>query len=181
MIPGHRVAASGLPRLAAILVLFGLIAPRDAVAQAQLPVPDNIVLVQLVRASISALNQANFTGNYTVFRDLGAPSFRRANTSARLAEVFSNLRNQNLELGPLLVIDPVFTPPPFINDQGMLSLDGYFSTRPRRVTFGFLFEVVAGRWRIFGLSVNTEPAEAAEAPTKPSSAPPALKDLEPIQ
>ena len=64
----------------------------------------------------------------------------------------------------------------------MLSMDGYFPTRPRRVTFGFLFEVVDGRWRIFGMQVNTEPAAAASAaPTKPSSAPPALKDLEPIQ
>ena len=134
--------------------------------------PDNIVLVQLVRAAISALNQANITGNYTVLRDLGAPSFRNANTATRLAELFSNLRDQNLDLGPLLVVNPVFTEPSRITNRGMLSLDGYFPTRPRRVTFGFLFEAVAGRWRLFGMAVNTEPApKASAAPTEPDSAP----------
>ncbi len=181
MIPGHRVAVSGLPGLAAILVLFGLIAPGDAVAQGRIPVPDDIVLVQLVRATISALNQANFTGNYTVLRDLGAPSFRNANTATRLADLFSNLRNQNLDLGPLLVVDPVFTEPSRITNRGMLSLDGYFPTRPRRVTFGFLFEAVAGRWRLFGMTVNTEPApKASAAPTEPDFAP-AATAAAPIQ
>jgi hypothetical protein len=182
VIQGHRVAASGLLRLAAILVLFGLIAPRDAVAQRQFPVPDDIVLLQLVRASINALDHANFTGNYTVLRDLGAPSFRRANTSARLAVAFSDLRNQKLDLSPLLVINPVFTPPPRYTEQGMLHLSGYFPIRPQHVKFDLWYEAVASRWRLFGISVNTEPAEAASAaPTKPSSAPPALKDLEPIK
>lgn len=183
MIPGHRVAVSGLLRLAAILVLFGLIAPRDAVAQGQLPVPDDIVLVQLVRASISALNQANFTGNYTVLRDLGAPSFRRANTSAQLAMTFSDLRSQNVELGPLLVVNPVFTRPPYFTERGRLHLSGYFPTRPKRVKFDLWYEAVANRWRLFGLSVNTESAEAASAPpaepgTTPAAAPKALIDLE---
>ncbi len=127
------------------------------------------------------MKHANFTGNYSVLRDLGSPAFRRANTSARRAVVFSDLRNQNLELGPLLVINPVFTPPPHFDETGTLHLSGYFPTRPERVKFELLYEAVANRWRLFGISVNTEPAEAAEAPTKPRSAPPALKDLAPIQ
>ena len=127
------------------------------------------------------MKHANFTGNYSVLRDLGSPAFRRANTSARLAVVFSDLRNQDLELGPLLVVDPVFTPPPHFDETGTLHLSGYFPTRPERVKFELWYEAVANRWRLFGMSVNTEPAEAAEAPTKPSSAPPALKDLAPIQ
>ena len=173
MIQGHRVAVSGL-LFVAILVLLGLTPPRDAVAQGQLVVPDNIVLVQLVRASISALNQANFTGNYAVLRDLGAPGFRNANTAAQLAVAFSDLRNQNIELRPLLVIDPVFTPPPRFTKRGKLHLSGYFPSRPQRVKFELWYEAVAGRWRLFGISVNTEPAKAASAaPTKPSSAPPA--------
>ena len=183
VIQAHRGTASRLLKFVVILVLLGIASPRDAVAQGQLPVPDDIVLVQLVRASISALNQANFTGNYTVLRDLGAPSFRRSNTSAQLAVAFSDLRSQNVELGPLLVVNPVFTRLPYFTERGRLHLSGYFPTRPKRVKFDLWYEAVANRWRLFGLSVNTESAEAASAPpaepgTTPAAAPKALIDLE---
>lgn len=163
MIQGHPVAASSLLFIA-ILVLFGLIAPRDAVAQGQLPVPDDIVLVQLVRASMSALNHANFTGNYAVLRDLGAPAFRDANTAARLAAIFSDLREKNLELSSLLVIDPVFTSPPRFTERGLLRIIGYFPTRPQRIDFDLSYQVHANRWRLFAMSVGTEPASVADAP-----------------
>ncbi len=80
----HRSTASRLLCLA-FLVLFAATAPRDAVAQGPISVPERHMLVLLVRATMVALNHANFTVNYTVLRDLGAPAFRNANTSARLA------------------------------------------------------------------------------------------------
>ena len=55
-------------------------------------------VLTLVRSTILALHHANITGNYTVLRDLGAPGFQSANTAARLAEVFADLRGRNFDL-----------------------------------------------------------------------------------
>ncbi len=168
----HRGTASGLLKLAAILVLFGSIAPRDAVAQGPAAVPDDLVLTQLVRATMTALNHANFTGNYTVLRALGAPSFRTANTPARLAGIFANLRNRNLELGPLLVFYPVFAPPPGFDERGRLRIRGYFPTRPLRINFDLTYEAVANRWRIFSITAGASPAPAANPIPLPPDRPP---------
>ncbi len=167
MIQDRRVAALRLLGVA-FLVLLASTAPRDAAAQDKVAVPHKLVLVQLVRSTMIALNHANSTGNYTVLRDLGAPSFRNANSSARLAAIFSKIRGKNLELSPLLVVDPVFAPPPGFDKNGLLRLRGYFPTRPERVNFNLSYQVVAKRWRLFGVSVGTTPT------TKPK----ALIDLE---
>ena len=64
---------------------YAEVAPKQ---QPQAPKPAQIdrngVLI-LVRRTLTALDQANRTGNYTVLRDLGSPDFQ-ANTAARLAE-----------------------------------------------------------------------------------------------
>ena len=172
MIQDRRVAALRLLGVA-FLVLLASTAPRDAAAQDKVVVPHNLVLVQLVRSTMIALNHANFTGNYTVLRDLGAPSFRTANTSARLAGIFSNIRGKKLELSPLLVVAPVFAPPPGIDKRGLLRLTGYFPTRPERVNFELVYQVVGNRWRLFGISVGTTPTG-----TTPATEPKALIDLE---
>lgn len=172
MIQDRRVAALRL-LCGAFLVLLAATPPRDAAAQDKVAVPHNLVLVQLVRSTMIALNHANFTGNYTVLRDLGAPSFRDANSSARLAAIFSNIRGKKLELRPLLVVNPVFTPPPGFDKNGLLRLRGYFPTRPERVNFNLSYQVLANRWRLFGISVGTTPTG-----TTPATEPKALIDLE---
>ena len=50
-------------------------------------VPNEQVITTLVFSTLLALNQANITGNYTVFRELGAPGFQAANSTAKLSEI----------------------------------------------------------------------------------------------
>src|SRR5690348_9504462 len=57
-------------------------------------VPQPIVALALVRSVMLAVDQANKTGNYTVLRDLGSPSFRAANDAAKLAQIFAAIRSQ---------------------------------------------------------------------------------------
>ena len=44
-------------------------------------VPSAVELVKMVRMTMIAVHHANFPGNYTVLRDLGTPSFAKANTA----------------------------------------------------------------------------------------------------
>ncbi|TIX51149.1 hypothetical protein [Alteraurantiacibacter aquimixticola] len=120
----------------------------------------NGVLI-LVRSSLLAVDQANKTGNYTVLRELGAPGFQGANTTARLADVFANLRSQNLDLSAIAVLEPQLALPPMIEPNGMLRLAGYFPSAPQQVNFDLLYEPLNGRWRLYGVAINVTPATPA--------------------
>ncbi len=150
-----------------LLVALLAAAPLTPRAAAQAPqdvaLPDPKAVLILIRTTISALNDANRTGNYTVFRDLGAPAFRESNSPARLSEIFANLRKKNLNLAPIVVVEPTLTAPPTINPRGMLHVAGVFPTRPLQVSFEMLYQRVDGAWRLFGIGVDTPAAPPASA------------------
>jgi len=129
----------------------------------------NGVLI-LIRETVLALDQANKTGNYSVLRDLGSLGFQ-ANSSAQLAEIFANQRNDHVDLSGVAVIDPQLTLLPQIESNGMMRMAGFFPMRPTQVNFELLLEPVGGTWRLFGLSVRPQPSSAGASPQAQASPP----------
>jgi hypothetical protein len=59
-------------------------------------VPDDLKLIILIRTALIALNQANLTGNYSVLRDIAAPSSSRPTTlrgSARSSPICASAKS----------------------------------------------------------------------------------------
>jgi len=133
-------------------------------AQLAPQMPDKNGLAILVRNTISALNQANKTSNYTVFRDLGSASFRNGNTPARLAGIFATLRKRNLDLAPIVLFNPQFKAQPIIDKTGMLRMAGNFPTKPLSVQFDLAYQWAGGHWLLFGIWVGTKPTAPIAAP-----------------
>jgi hypothetical protein len=123
--------------------------------QPKTQVPDDDTLFILITSTLAALNQANITGNYTVFRDLAGPRFQQTNNAARLSEIFSELRKSGLDFSSILLLSPDLVKEPQINDQGILRLTGFFETRPQ-LNFEMLFERVEDKWLLFGIGVTTD-------------------------
>jgi hypothetical protein len=145
--------------------------PAAQQPQGKAPVPAPEQMAMLIQTAVVALSQANLTGNFSVLHALGAPGFQQSNSPAKLAEVFKGLREQNIDLTPVILFSPVLLREPVINEQGMLHLIGYYKTTPQQVNFEVLFQPVQGQWRLFGLSVRTSPAAAAQAaPAAPAAA-----------
>ena len=115
----------------------------------------------LIRTTLLALNNANQTGNYTVLRDLAAPSFRERNSAADLAQVFGELRRAKLDLSMAALLMPEIEQPPSLDADRRLRLKGSYATQPNRVVFDILYEAVAGEWQLYGLSISTRPTRAA--------------------
>jgi hypothetical protein len=152
------------------------IAPPQSVAATGEPaVPDAALLLILIRSTLLAVNQANLTGNYTVLRDLGTPDFQRTNSSAHLTDIFKDLRSRNIDLGPIAVLDAKLVRQPSINANGQLRLSGFFPSRPEQVNFDLAFQMIDGRWRLYGIALNTTPNEspvvAEGSPAQPTPAP----------
>ena len=150
-------------------------------AQTSAPAPKpaqidrNGVLI-LVRSSLLALDQANKTGNYTVLRDIGAPGFQ-SNSAARLGEIFAKLRNDNLDLSGVAVIDPQLNLLPQIEANGLMRMAGFFPSVPTQVNFDLSFAPVNGQWRLFGISVSI--GQSGPAAPEPPSPPTAQKQPAP--
>jgi len=139
--------------------------------QPQVAMPGAEKIVLLVRISLITLDDALRTGNYTVLRDMGAPAFREANSAARLSRIFSDLAAKNVDLASVAVIAPQLSEKPGLDqEKGMLHLKGYFPGRPVQINFDLLYQAVAGRWRLFGISVQpgtlTSPGVAGSAAVK---------------
>jgi hypothetical protein len=129
--------------------------PQQAPAAPQSAVPDANTLVILIQNTIIAANQANLTGNYMVLHALAAPAFQSANSPEKLAEIFANLRNQRIDMSPIVLYLPKLSMAPGITEQGMLRLIGAYDTQPKQVHFDLLFQLVAGQWKMFGISLGT--------------------------
>jgi hypothetical protein len=123
------------------------------IRQALPQVPTPPAALALVRTILTAVDHGNKTGNYTVLRDLAGPSFRSANTAAKLSSVFSNLVALRVDMLPILVVEPNYREPPRLTAQRMLYIAGRFDIRPRPVSFELLFEVVKGEWQLYGVSI----------------------------
>jgi hypothetical protein len=118
----------------------------------------------LVKNVLTAVNHGNITGNYTVLRDLGSAGFREKNTAAQLATIFRNLREQKVDLSPILILDPQFTQAPALNQAGQLEVVGFFPTQPLHVRFGLAFQRVEAGWMIHTISIGVvDPQPARNA------------------
>lgn len=135
----------------------------SASAQSPQSIPDHAAQVMLIRNTVVALNHANITGNYTVVRDLASERFRQRHTAGDLATTFTNLRQQKLDLSPVLLFEPTLTQVPGTDQYGRLHLVGYFPTRPLAVRFALVFQNVPAGWVIDEISLSLAANETAQA------------------
>ncbi len=133
--------------------------PAAARPSAQTPIAGQVEF--LTRSVLLTLNDANRTGNYTVLRDVSAPSFRERNSAADLAQIFSELRRARLDLGVAAVMSPELDGAPSLEAERRLRLKGSYPTAPNRIVFDLVFEAVGGHWLLHGISMSTRPARTA--------------------
>jgi hypothetical protein len=122
-----------------------------------LTVPGPEVLLVLVRTTLIGLDQANKTGDYTVFREYGGPALK-AYTVAQLGDMFANFRTKGVDLAPVAVVTPTLTETPTIGKDKILRLVGVFPTEPLQIHFEILMQNDSGSWRPGALSVTLAPA-----------------------
>lgn len=128
-----------------------------------------VEISSLVRGTVLAVHHANITGNYTVLRDLGDNYFRTVNTAVRLGEIFSKIRQSDIDLSRTVLFDPFMTARPVISPNKVLLIEGYFPTDPLGVVFKMGFRHEFGRWRIFSLAIGTQPLESLRTARRDSS------------
>jgi len=125
---------------------------------AQNRVPGERPLEALVKASLLSFNDANVTGNFTVFHAKLSKPFRQQFTPERLQETFKSFADQHIDFDIIAAYKPVYDPAASVNDDGKLIVKGYFPTEPARVLFDLAFIPSDGEWKLISIHVKTERA-----------------------
>lgn len=147
--------------------------PQPTAKPPEIGVPPVKNLLIMIRTTLVALHQANVTNNYSVLRDLGAPSFQQTNSVERLSAAFADLRTRGGDIAPVVLALPTLSRSAAIDQNGMLRLTGAFDTKPNELAFDLVFQVVDGFWRLDGIAVQfrAPTAETADEEAKRNGQP----------
>jgi len=120
-------------------------------------------IVLLIRSTFATVHQANISGNYSVFRDLAAPSLRASMSLVRLGDYFKPLREAKADLSRALLTMPKFSKKPVILKDKFLFLKGYFPGGDNRINFNLTYQRVRGRWRFVNVVIKPKPTAEPSA------------------
>ncbi|CAN5507329.1 hypothetical protein BH09PSE4_BH09PSE4_16520 [soil metagenome] len=144
--------------------------PANALAPSA-PLPDALVSTELLASTITAIDHADKTGNYTVLLALGSARFRANNSAASLGAAFSVFRTRQIDLAEVLILSPTYEIVPTIVQPNLLRMRGSFQLTRGPVGFDFLFGWDNG-WRLDGVLLTPPPVPLAATGAKPSPNPP---------
>lgn len=134
------------------------------------PVPDQLELSKMIWSTILAVDHANRSGNYSVLRDMAAQGFQINNNPARLAQIFTGIRDSRIDLSNALLVPPTYTEPPRQVQADMIEVKGVFQLRPVSIYFDLYYQWEQGRWKLFGIDLR--PVSMASAMPGAPAAPP---------
>jgi hypothetical protein len=141
-------------RRALAIVLFLGVTVSSAFAQ--LKVPGLELQEILIKASLLSFNDANVTGNYTVFHAKLSKPFRDQFPAEKLADIFKEFRDKHIDFDIIAAKKPIGTEEPKIADNGILSIKGYFDTTPSRVNYDLAFIMSDGEWKLIKIDVDVK-------------------------
>jgi len=138
--------------------LLGVIALilATSVAQAQNKVPSERALEALVKTTLLTFNDANVTGNYTVFHAKIARPFREQFSVERLERTFRDFSKKHVDVDIVAALKPTYDPAPKVDGDGKLLVKGYFPTEPLRVYFNLEFIPSDAEWKLISINVKVD-------------------------
>lgn len=153
------------PRIFCAVLVAGITLGTPGFAQQNVEVERSFA-VALIRDVLIAINQGNWTGNYTVLRDYASSDFSSANDPTRLAGLFAPVREAGLDMLPILSTEPEILSTQAANANTQMRLTGYFPIMPEHVSFDLVFVNEKSRWVLLDVSVGKFDPIKTPAPTQ---------------
>jgi hypothetical protein len=119
-------------------------------------VPNATVQEMLIKAALLSFNDANVTGNYSVFHAKLSKPFRDQFPPEKLAATFKGFRDQHVDFELIVAKQPVPVEEAKVDDRGVLTIKGYFDTQPSRVNYDLAFILSDGDWKLIRINVDVK-------------------------
>lgn len=140
----------------AVLMVFAHLSQLSAQVDADPAIPRGPEAAALIRSTLVTLNDANLTENYSVLRAMAAPDFQARFSVEQLVLLFRGMRARHIDLSGALTLEPVIEGARFHTGQKILQVHGVVHTKPVQLRFGFSYQSIAGKWKLYGLTLDFE-------------------------
>ncbi|MFL6530903.1 MAG: hypothetical protein ACJ8KX_10575 [Chthoniobacterales bacterium] len=125
-------------------------------------VPPPAELKTLARDSLLQFNDAVQAKDFTTFHKKISNLWREQITPDQLLKAFGSFIEQNMNIASIATVDPVFEPAPAIDSDGVLTVQGYYATKPNKVTFRLKYYNESGAWKLIGVKLDASPSGSAD-------------------
>ncbi len=140
-------------------------------------VPSTPELTKLTKETMLAWNEAIQAKDFTKFHTTISKFWQKQMTAEQLTVGFKPITDQNekgTNIEPVVNnMEPVFTPAPAINSDGVLVLQGYYPSKPSRTSFILKYIPEADAWKLVGVNVTLAEVPAGDAKEAPAEDAPA--------
>jgi hypothetical protein len=120
---------------------------------------EDVLRENLVKGALLSFNDANVTANYSVLHAKSAKAFRDQFSPQKLATIFKEFRDKNIDFDVIAAKTPIFVEEPKVDDKGVMSLKGYFDTTPSRVNYDLAFVKSDGDWKLIKINVDVKKSD----------------------
>jgi hypothetical protein len=116
--------------------------------------PGDQALRGLVTETLLEFDAAIQAQDFSSFHAALAEIWKSQITPDQLQEAFQTFILDEVQIGGVRDVAPVFDEPPAIGEDGILTLAGYFPTTPLRVLFNLKYRYEHPTWKLTGIRVS---------------------------
>jgi hypothetical protein len=115
-------------------------------------VPSEALLRKLTTDTLLDLDQAIKSKDFKAFHSRVAKVWQSGQTPEQMKTGFGNF---NADLSGVKDVAPSFAPPPVIDKDGQLVVNGMYPSKPNRVTFEFRYVFEGSEWKLLRHNLST--------------------------
>ncbi|WP_193187160.1 hypothetical protein [Nisaea sediminum] len=137
--------------LAALVVAF-LVAFSAGPASAAMPSEEERDI--LIVSTLLRFNDANLSGNYSLFREMASLDFQNKNSEQDIARAFASFRQEGVNIEEVAVREILPDEDGETVHDGVLRLSGEIELSRFRMTYLLRFQAERGVWRLYSIDVD---------------------------
>ncbi|MFM6986084.1 MAG: hypothetical protein ACKOXQ_05620 [Hydrogenophaga sp.] len=111
-------------------------------------------VTRLLRDMMLAAQAGNVSGDYKALHALMSPAVKAQVKPGQLAQALQTFRERKIDLAQAVLSDPVYSRAPQHEQQGSVSVAGYFPSKPLAVRFSMTVRQLTEGWRIEALQLD---------------------------
>ena len=122
-------------------------------------VPSEAELKKLTDETLLSFNSAVQSRDFDAFYESTAKLWQKQTTPDKLKAAFKTFVDQNFDIESVVEkVKPAFEPPPKINSDGLLVVEGSYPIKPDKLTFVLKYLSEDGAWKLLGINVQANKA-----------------------
>jgi 2C-methyl-D-erythritol 2,4-cyclodiphosphate synthase len=122
-------------------------------------VPSETEVKKLTDATLLSFNSAVQSQDFTAFYNSTAKLWQKQVTPDKLKAAFKTFIDQKFDIGSVVKsVKPSFEPPPSIDNDGVLTVQGSYPIKPDKLTFELSYINEEGAWKLISIDVKANKA-----------------------